>query len=157
RSVVVDGAGSTWEHSATNAKQLLRVNGSPTSINIKNGGAFSTNTHLAVDSGATFTVNGGTATIAALDSLDNNGLLQLSDAAATSALTISNSDTLADVSFPYGGVISDGPGGPGSITMLGGAEVFSGVTNSYSGGTRLLGGMLTVAGDGSLGTGKIVI
>ncbi|GAB4460930.1 MAG: hypothetical protein OHK0029_25590 [Armatimonadaceae bacterium] len=156
RTVVVDGAGSLWEHTTPTTTQPLQVRGSQTSVTVQNGGAMSTTGQLFVENNAVFTVNGGTATVSSLESLDNTGLLQLSDAGGSSALTITNANSL-QTSEGFDGIITDAAGGPGSITLLSGQQVFTGINNTFSGGTRLLGGVLQVAGNGSLGTGGVTL
>lgn len=156
RTVVVDGSGSTWEHvGASPSTHRLRFRGSE--ITISNGGAFSTPGPIALESGARFTVDGGTATVGGLDSFSNPSLLELSDGIGNvSALTIAGSPSVSILRV-YSDVIADGPGGAGSITMMGGQQVFANLANSYSGGTKLLGGVLRVLGNGALGSGDVYL
>ena len=101
------------------------------------------------------TVDGGTASAGSLESSDDTGILKLSDnSSGVSALTLTQENFDSGVGA-FNGTITDAAGGPGSITVTGGNQYLYGLNNTYSGGTRLNGGLLHVLANGSLGTGGL--
>lgn len=98
----------------------------------------------------TVTLDGFSVTVAGLAQANATDVVVVQNASATPAtLTLANS---ADATFR--GVLADGSGG-GALTLVktgAGTQALTGTTSSYSGGTVLQGGILRIAGDGSLGT-----
>jgi autotransporter-associated beta strand protein len=97
----------------------------------------------------TVTLDGFSVTLAGLSQAGAADVVTIQNASSTPAtLTLANS---TEVSFR--GVLADGEGG-GALTLVktgSGTQILSGTTSTYSGGTVLQGGILRIAGDGSLG------
>ncbi len=104
-------------------------------------GGFVNNTAYTVN-GGTLDLNNFKLTVSSLNG--TGGVVNLGSA----ALTINNTGT--DI---YSGIIQ----GTGSLTKIGaGTQTLSG-SNSYTGGTNILGGVLSVSSDINLGSGNIGI
>ncbi len=98
----------------------------------------------------TVTLDGFSVTVAGLSQANATDVVVVQNASASPAtLTLANS---ADATFR--GVLADGSGGGALILVKTGTgtQILTGTTSTYSGGTVLRGGLLRIAGDGSLGT-----
>jgi autotransporter-associated beta strand protein len=110
------------------------------------GGTGSLNRDVTVYAGGTVSANGGTFTIGSLagaGTVNNN---------ATTGGTLAVGSNNASTS--YSGLIADGWTGPLTFSKIGnGTLTLTNTPNTYSGGTTVSGGTLSVAADTSLGTG----
>lgn len=85
------------------------------------------------------------------------------DDSATGSTTVSNVVTVSPASIVFNNsldyyyVYSSPIGGSGSLTKLGGAEVFLGGANSFSGGATVLDGKLTIQNASALGAGTLTL
>jgi filamentous hemagglutinin family protein len=122
------GSGQTWDYNGS-------VGGSTINNGIITAGTFS-----AMLNNGTIDLNGGS--VSSIGSLTGNGIITDNSGGGTSTLTITQGSD-----GTYGGVIQDGASalvaivkdGSGTLTLTG--------ANSYSGGTTISGGTLSV-GDG---------
>ena len=109
------------------------------------------------------TINGGTlvlgsaSAIAASSGVNVVGALALTTSSSIQSLSGSgvvtsngNTLTLSNASGNFGGVIGDGVGGSGALTLAGGQEMLSGA-NTYSGATTIGAGATLTLNGGSIG------
>jgi autotransporter-associated beta strand protein len=114
-----------------------------------NASAFGTNVPVSVASGATLSLNGNSVAIGSL-----TGAGTANDNSATAAtLTVGGDNT----STTFSGTIVNGSTGALSLTKVGNGILTLTGTNTYTGGTNVLGGTLGVASDTALGTGAVTI
>ncbi len=99
-------------------------------------------------SSSSIIVNGGTLVTDTLGEHSGvTGSISLSDPAGGTALTLGTDDG----SSSFAGVIQNAAGGAGSITKVGSGTFTPSGINSYSGGTALNGGSVSVSADSNLG------
>lgn len=148
-TVDVSGTGSQWTLSGD---LYVGVSGSG-SLSISADGSVTASGLFdqSVD-GATI-VDGGTLSFSHFQSATASlGTISLSDPAGGSALTVGADD---GVTSTFAGVIQDYSSGPGSIVKTGSNTVILSGNNTYTGGTTIEAGTLSVAGGDNLGTGTI--
>src|SRR6202035_811482 len=97
-----------------------------------------------VDSHATLDLGGFNQTIGLLN---GNGIVTNSGAAAATLTTGGSKNST------FSGTIQDGTHATGLAKIGTGTLTLSGRTNSYTGGTNLIGGSLSISADANLGTG----
>jgi autotransporter-associated beta strand protein len=114
-----------------------------------NASAFGTNVPVSVASGSTLSLTGFSVAIGSL-----TGAGTVNDNSATAAtLTVGGDNT----STTFSGTIVNGSTGALSLTKVGNGILTLTGTNTYTGGTNVLGGTLGVASDTALGTGAVTI
>jgi autotransporter-associated beta strand protein/T5SS/PEP-CTERM-associated repeat protein len=132
-------SGGTWANSAD-----LQVGGDGTGTLNLNGGLVTVGGTLSTGTFGTINLNAG-------------GTLQIGVGGTTGVLdvsTLTNNGTLVfnrSDDSTYSGIIS----GTGSVTKQGGGTLTLNGANSYSGATTISGGVLALAGTGSIGTGDL--
>ncbi|MEO6840888.1 MAG: Hint domain-containing protein [Bradyrhizobium sp.] len=109
--------------------------------------AFSANSSVTVSSHTTLDLGGFNQTIALLISSGSSATVTNSGAAAATLMTGGSGNST------FAGAIQDGAHATGLAKIGTGALTLSGKTNTYTGGTDVIGGSLSISADANLGTG----
>jgi autotransporter-associated beta strand protein len=110
--------------------------------------AFGNNSAVTLSSGGTLSLNGYSVSIG---SLAGTGGTVNDNTSTAVTLTVGGNNT----STTYSGVIVNGSTGALALTKVGTGTLTLGGTNTYSGGTNVQNGTLSVSADANLGTGNV--
>jgi len=148
-SVLLNNNGNTYTGGTTVTSGVLQL----TQSSLANTSDIGSTTSTLTVNGGTFDLHGFNQTVG---NLNGTGGTILNNNSGTSVLTVGNGNATGG---SYSGTLADRTVGTGTLALLKtgtGTQVLSG-TNTYSAGTTINGGILSVASDSNLGTGNLTL